>query len=103
MTVGREGPKRLAGALRARAGDIALAFGPNLRSRELRRAQLSFGAVWASEWAFTVGLSIVAFNDGGASAVGLVALVRLAPSAVVGPFAATLADRFRRDLLLLWV
>jgi MFS family permease len=79
------------------------AFADNLRTRELRLAQLSFGLGWASEWAFTVALSVVAYDAGGARAVGLVALVRLAPSAIVGPFAATLADRFRRDLILAWI
>jgi MFS family permease len=87
-------------SLRIRAREAGAAFGLNLRNRELRLAQLSFGAGWASEWAFTVALSVVAFHDGGAQTVGLVALVRLAPSAVLGPFAATLADRFRRDLVL---
>jgi MFS family permease len=90
-------------ALWARGREAAGAFGQNARSRELRRAQLSFGAGWAAEWAFTVGLSIVAFRDGGAGLVGAVALLRLAPSGIAGPFAATLADRFRRDRVLAWI
>jgi MFS family permease len=91
------------GALWTRLGEASGAFALNIRSRDLRRAQLSFGAGWAAEWAFTVGLSVVAFRDGGAAAVGLVALVRLAPSALAGPFAATLADRYRRDLIIIWI
>jgi MFS family permease len=91
------------GALWTRLGEASGAFALNIRSRDLRRAQLSFGSGWAAEWAFTVGLSVVAFRDGGATAVGLVALVRLAPSALAGPFAATLADRYRRDLIVIWI
>jgi MFS family permease len=91
------------GDLWRRLGEASGAFARNVRSRDLRRAQLSFGTGWAAEWAFTVGLSVVAFRDGGAEAVGLVALVRLAPSALAGPFAATLADRYRRDLILIWI
>jgi MFS family permease len=87
----------------ARIREAGQAFASNARDPQLLRAQLSFGAGWAAEWAFTVGLSIVAFRDGGAAAVGLVALLRLAPSAVAGPFAATLADRFRRDLIIAWI
>lgn len=79
------------------------AMAENFRDRELRLAQLSFGFGWTSEWAFTVALSVVAFEDGGTRAVGLVALVRLAPSAVLGPVMATLGDRFRRELLLGWI
>ena len=76
------------------------AFAINLRSRDLRRAQVAFGAAWTSEWALTVGLGIVAFRDGGAAAVGLVALVRLAPGAIAGPALATVADRVRRERVI---
>ena len=45
-------------------------------------------------------LSVYAFNEGGATAVGLVSLLRMLPSAVLTPFAAAAADRWRRDLVL---
>jgi len=61
----------------------------------LRRAQLSYFAAWTAEWAFTVAVGIVAYRDGGATAVGLVGLLRMVPSAVVAPLAAPLADRGR--------
>jgi len=64
--------------------------------------QLSFGASWTAEWAFTVALAIVAFRDGGAAAVGLVAFVRTAPSALLVPLGSALADRFRRDRVMVW-
>ena len=89
--------------LHAWVANSGAAFAINVRNRDLRRAQLSFGTAWATEWAFTVGLSIVAFRDGGATAVGAVALLRLLPSALVGPFAATLADRYRRERILAWI
>jgi MFS family permease len=76
------------------------AFATNWRSPALRRAQLAFGAAWTSEWALTVGLAIVAFRDGGATVVGLVALLRLAPGAIAGPFLATIADRVRRERVI---
>ena len=66
-------------------------------------AQLSFGAMWAGEWAAMVAVGVVAFRDGGAAAVGAVALVRMLPAALMTPFAATLADAFRRERVLLWV
>ena len=85
---------------RARLRAVYDAFATNMRSRDLRRAQLAFGAAWTSEWALTVGLGIVAFRDGGAAAVGLVALLRLAPGAVLGPFLAAIADRVRRERVI---
>jgi MFS family permease len=80
----------------------ARAFATTARNPSLLRAQLAFGAVWTAEWAFTVAIGVVAFRDGGAQAVGLVAFVRMAPSAVLAPFGTALADRFPRDRVLVW-
>jgi CRP-like cAMP-binding protein len=66
----------------------------------IRRAQLSFCAVWASETAFMVALAVVAFRDGGVTAVGLVAAVRMAAAALLAPWLATVADRVRRERVL---
>jgi MFS family permease len=73
-----------------------------MRNPGLLRAQLAFGAAWAAEAAFTVGIGVVAFRDGGAAAVGLVAFVRIAPAALIAPLGATFADRFPRDRVLVW-
>ena len=78
------------------------AFSVTVRSPNLRRTQLSFGATFTGEWAFTVALGVVAFDHGGAAAVGLVAFVRTAPAALVAPLGTALADRLRRDRVLLW-
>src|SRR3954469_7431776 len=66
----------------------------------IRRAQLSFGAMWASESAFVVGLAVLAFRDGGVVAVGLVTGARMAAAALVAPWLATVADRVRRERVL---
>jgi hypothetical protein len=47
------------------------------------RAQLSFAAAWTAEWAFMVALGVVAFRDGGPTAVGVVGFARIAPSVPV--------------------
>ena len=88
---------------RGRLKAAAAAFASNAVNRNLRRAQLSFLGAWTAEWAFTVGLGIVAYRNGGATAVGLVGLLRMVPSAVVAPFAAPLADRGRRERALVLV
>ena len=89
--------------LRARLADAAGAFTSNARNPNLRRAQLSFLGAWTAEWAFTVGLGIVAYRDGGAAAVGLVGLLRMAPSAILAPVLSPLADRGRRERVLILV
>src|SRR5918998_2978405 len=88
---------------RSRLGMAAAAFTSNARNPNLRRAQLSFLGAWTAEWAFTVGLGIVAYRDGGAAAVGLVALLRMVPSAVLTPLLSPLADRGRRERVLIVV
>jgi MFS family permease len=85
-----------------RLADSARAFSATARNPSLLRAQLAFGASWTAEWAFMVALGVVAFRDGGATAVGLVAFARMAPSFVLAPIGTTLADRFPRDRVLVW-
>jgi predicted MFS family arabinose efflux permease len=86
-----------------RLGNATGAFISNARNPNLRRAQLSFFGAWTAEWAFTVGLGIVAYRDGGATAVGLVGLLRMAPSAVLAPILSPLADKGRRERVLILV
>jgi MFS family permease len=92
-----------AATVRRRLNGAAAAFAGNARNRNLRRAQLSFLGAWTAEWAFTVGLGIVAYRDGGATAVGLVGLLRMAPSAILAPLLSPLADRGRRERVLVLV
>src|SRR5215208_7662408 len=80
--------------------DWAGARGGAAQSGSLRRAQASFGAMWASETAFMVGLAVVAFRDGGVVAVGVVTGARMAAAALLAPFLATVADRVRREHVL---
>jgi len=89
--------------VRSRLGKAASAFTSNARNPNLRRAQLSFLGAWTAEWAFTVGLGIVAYRDGGATAIGLVGLLRMAPSAILAPLLSPLADRGRRERVLILV
>jgi MFS family permease len=88
---------------RARLKAAAAAFASNAINPNLRRAQLSFLGAWTAEWAFTVALGIVAYRAGGPTAVGLVGLLRMVPSAVIAPLAAPLADRGRRERVLVLV
>jgi MFS family permease len=83
--------------LRVRAPAVALEA---VFSGPLRRAQISFAAMWAAESAFMVSLAVVAFRDGGVAAVGAVTAARMATAALLAPFLATMADRVRRELVL---
>jgi MFS family permease len=87
----------------SRLGRAAAAFTSNARNSNLRRAQLSFLGAWTAEWAFTVALGIVAYRDGGATALGLVGLLRMVPSAILAPLLSPIADRGRRERVLILV
>ena len=71
------------------------------RSARLRRAELAWGGLVAAEWAHFVALGVFAYRVGGTSAVGVAGVVRVLPAALLAPFAASLADRFRRERFLL--
>ena len=70
------------------------------RGGPIGRAQVSFGAIWASESAFMVALGVVAFRAGGVGAVGIVTGARMAAAALLAPLLATVADRVRRERVL---
>ncbi|MDL9980704.1 MFS transporter [Microbacterium candidum] len=88
---------------RARLAEAGLAFATTWRNVSLRRAQLSFFAMWVAESAFSVALSIVAYNAGGTLAVGVVGLITFLPSAVLTPLLSPFADRGRRERVLVIV
>ncbi len=91
------------GETRGRLTDAAAAFSTNARNPALRRAQLAFLGAWTAEWAFTVALGVVAYREGGATAVGLVGLLRMLPSALLAPLLSPLVDRGRRERVLVLV
>ena len=72
------------------------ALGAVVSSPPLRRLQLAWIGSILGDWAYLVALGVYAYDQGGAAAVGLVALIRLIPSALVAPFSASLVDRFAR-------
>ena len=86
--------------MRRRLGTAWAAVASTWSNGNLGRAQLGFAAAWTAEWAFTVGISVYAFRAGGASAVGVISLLRMAPAAFAAPALTPLADRWRRDRVL---
>ena len=72
-----------------------------LGTPDLRRLQVSWSVSAAGAWVFFVVLAIYAYDVGGATAVGVAALVRMLPAGLAAPFAGVLVDRHsRRDVLL---
>jgi MFS family permease len=86
--------------LRQRLGESLRAFAAVFANADLRRVELAWSGSVVGQWGYEVALAVFAYRAGGATAVGLVALVRLLPAAVVAPFAALLGDRFMRRRIM---
>ena len=63
----------------------------------IRRLELAWMCSISGLWTYTIALSVFAYEEGGATAVGLVGAIRLFPAAIAAPFAAGLGDRFPRE------
>lgn len=76
------------------------AFTAIFRNPNLRRLQLAWAGSNLGTWGFGVALAVFAYDRGGATAVGLVALLRLIPAALATPFTSTLGDRHPRRVVM---
>jgi MFS family permease len=88
------------GALRERVGESFRSFGRVFRNPDIRKIELAWAGSVLGHWAYGIALAVYAYEQGGAAAVGLVGLIRFLPPAIVGPFTAMLADRFRRERVM---
>ncbi len=91
--------------MRALQRHLVTTFRPvsdTFRNPALRRLQLAWVGSLLGTWSYVVALYVYAYHHGGSSAVALIVVIRLIPAALVAPFAATLADRFSRRLVMIW-
>jgi MFS family permease len=70
-------------------------------NRGLRRLQLAWAGSIIGTWAFTVALAVYAFHHGGASAIGLVVLIRWLPAAFTASAMGVLGDRYPRVAVMI--
>jgi MFS family permease len=91
------------GTVRVRLRESGAAFAAVFANRDLRLVQLSWAGSVTAYWVFIVALSLFAYEQGGAAAVGLVGLLRVLPAVVASPFAAVLGDRYPRQRVLVAV
>src|SRR5215210_2250461 len=72
------------------------AFRAVFANRSLRRIQLAWAASIMGTWAYGIAVVVYAYEQGGATAVGVVTMVRWLAAAAASPFAALLGDRYDR-------
>jgi MFS family permease len=92
---------RAVNGLRERLLDSTRALRDVYRNRALRRLELAWTGSIIGTWAYTIALVVYAYRDGGATAVGIVGLIRWLPAAVTSPIAAVLGDRYPRVPVML--
>ena len=88
------------GAIRARLSESKTAIRDVFANPSLRRLQIAGAGSVIGDWSYGVAIAVYSYRVGGAAAVGLYAAIRLLASAVVAPLAATLADRYRRQRVM---
>ena len=87
--------------LRERVAESFGSLGRVFENPGLRRLELAFLGSTMGHWTYVVGLSVYAYEKGGTTAVGVISVLRLLPAALASPFLATLADRYRRERVMM--
>ena len=91
---------RVSGVAR-RIRDSGAAFRAVVANPGLRRLELAWAFAILGHWAYTIAVSVFAYDAGGSTAVGVVFALRLFSAAVIAPFGGLLADHYRRERILL--
>jgi MFS family permease len=86
--------------LREKLADAGRSLHEVFRNPGLRRIQLAFAGSIVGDWAYGVGVAVYAYDRGGPTAVGLLAVIRYVLMAAIGPFASVLGDRYPRKLVM---
>ncbi|MDP9242622.1 MAG: MFS transporter [Actinomycetota bacterium] len=76
-------------------------FAAIFRDPNLLRIELAFAGFNMAEYATWIAILVYAYERGGATAAGVVALIQLIPAGLIAPFASYSADRFRKERVLL--
>jgi MFS family permease len=77
-------------------GESGRAFREVFRNQALRRIELAWAGSIIGTWAYGIAVVVYAYEQGGATAVGVVGLLRWVAAGVASPFASLLGDRYDR-------
>ena len=94
-------PRSVLGRLGRRLRDSQAALSAVFRNADLRRIEGAWAASNIGAWAYSVAAGVYAFQQGGATAVGVVAAIRMLATGLTAPFMSLLADRHSRKLVMI--
>lgn len=77
------------------------ALATDFSNRDSGLLGLATALIWFATWCFTIALGVYGFDAHGAAGVGVVALIRFLPAALVSPLVGLLIDRFPRRSVML--
>jgi MFS family permease len=72
-----------------------------LANKPLRRVQLAFFGSLLGDWAYGIALTVWAYRDGGATAVGVFTSARFVAATLTSPLGAAIADRVSRRAFMM--
>jgi len=81
--------------------DAGTAFRGVFRNPDLRRLELAAAGALIGQNAYTVALAVYAYQVGGATAVGVVTVIRTVPPALLAPFISIVGDRMSRRRVMI--
>jgi MFS family permease len=89
------------GSLWEKLADAGRSLHDVFRNPGLRRVQLAFAGSIIGDWAYATAFAVYAYEHGGATAVGVVAVIRYVLRALITPFTSALGDRYPRRLVMI--
>jgi MFS family permease len=88
-------------ATRSSVRQLAATMATVFRRPSLRRLNLALAGSAVGDWAYSTAITVWAYGEGGAAAVGIWGTVRFTLMAVTSPFGAALADRISRKTVMI--
>jgi MFS family permease len=87
--------------LLGKVSESTKAFHDVFRNPALRRIQLAWAGSIIGTWAYGIAIAVYAYQQGGATAVGFVAMLRWLAAGIASPFTALLGDRYDRRRVMI--
>jgi MFS family permease len=92
---------RIVGRLRKELSGAGRSLREVFRNPALRRIQLAWAGSIVGDWAYATAFSLYAYEQGGPTALGVVAVVRYVLRALITPFTSVLGDKYPRRLVMI--